>query len=130
MKILHQIVMTCRCTVLVQDLLYFMTYVTWIILYVCCKTCTHKMATKKCLFSQWLCSILTSHSMAFPSDKTAPWQKVTIITNMKQIHSTSCTILLPLHRDSSYVLVCYWIKACVTLCVGKIWYDDYNSMKW
>ena len=90
----------------------------------CSKICTHQMLIKKCFFSQWLCSILTSHSMAFPSDKTAPWQKVTIITNMKQIHSTSCTILLPLHRDSSYILLCYWIKACVTLCVENICYDD------
>ena len=90
----------------------------------CCKICTHNMSTEKCFFSNWLCSILTSYSKIFPSDKTAPWQKVTVIPNMKEIHSIRCTILLPLHRDSSYILLCYWIKACVTVCVEKICYDD------
>ena len=93
----------------------------------CCKICTHKMATEKCFFSKWLCSILISHSTAFPIDNMGPWQKVTVITDTQQIHSTSCIILLPLHRDSSYILTCYWIKA---FCVEKIWYDDYSSVKW
>ena len=48
------------------------------------------MAIEKCFFSQWLCSIVTSYSMAFPSDNMGPWQKVTVITDTKQIHSTSC----------------------------------------
>ena len=78
----------------------------------CCKICTHKMATEICFFSQWLRSILTSHPMAFPSDNMILWQKVTVITDTKQIPSTICTILLSLQRDSSYILVCYWIKAC------------------
>jgi hypothetical protein len=34
----------------------------------CAKILTHKMVTEKWFFSQWLGSILTSHSMAFPSD--------------------------------------------------------------
>ena len=93
----------------------------------CCKICTHKMANIKCFFSQWLCSILTSHSMPFPINKMGPCQKVTVITDTQQIHSISCTSILPLHRDSSYILVCYWIK---TFCVGKIWYGDYSSVKW
>ena len=93
----------------------------------CCKICTHKMATEKCFFSQWLCTILTLHSMPFPIDNMCPCQKVTVITDTQQIHSTSCTTLLPLHRDSSYSLGCYWIK---TFFVGKIWYGDYSSVKW
>jgi len=73
------------------------------------------------LVNDWV-SIFTSHSMAFPSENMSPWQKVTVITDTVQIHLTSCTILLPLHRDSNYILVCYCINACVTLCMGKIWY--------
>ena len=115
---------------LIDDLLhYIMSHGLHFVLteiLTCCKICTNNMATEKCFFSQWLCSILTSNSMAFLIDNMGPCQKVTVIADTQQIHSTTCTILLTLHRDSSNIPVCYWIK---TFCVGKIWYGDYSSVK-
>ena len=116
---------------MIDDLLHFITshgshFVCTKIL-TCCKICTHKMATEKCFFSQWFCSILTSNSMPIPVDNMGPCQKVTVITDTQQIHSTSCTTLLPLHRDSSYIPGFYWIKI---FCVGNIWYGDHSSEKW
>jgi len=127
----YNIYVHCTSSVcfIIDDLLHFIMLhglhfvLTEILTY--CKICTHKIATEKCFFSQWLCSILISYSMAFLSENVGPCQKVTVITDTQQIHSTSCTTLLPLHRDSSYIPVCYWIKI---FCVGKIWYGDYSSV--
>ena len=140
LSILHQIVMTyyiyVHCTssayFIFYDLLYILMslwlhFVSTEIL-TCCKICTHKLATEKTFFSQWLCSILTSHSMALPTENMDPWQNVTVITDTILIHSTSCTILLPLHRDRSYVLGVTELMLVWHYVWGK--YDMMTTVQW
>ena len=87
------------------------------------------MATEKCFFSQWLCSIVTLHSVALPGDKLGPWQKVAVITDTKQIHSTSHTFLLPLERQQLYSGVLLNKGLCDTLC-GEymIWWLQFSEV--
>jgi hypothetical protein len=138
LSILHQIVMTyyiyVHCTssayFIFYDLLYILMslwlhFVSTEIL-TCCKICTHKLASEKCFFSQWLGSILTSHPMTFPSDYMSESHsnhryKADTLEQLYHPFATS-------QRQQLYS-VCYWIKACVTLCVGKL-YDMMTTVQW
>ena len=133
----YNIYVHCTSSVyfIIDDLLHFVMshglHFVCTELLTCCKICTHKMATEKCFFSKWLCSILASHSTAFPLDNMGPWHRVTVITDMQQIHPTSCTILLPLSFTDTAVTFCVLLNKslCDILCgENKIWWLQFSEV--
>jgi hypothetical protein len=103
----------------------------------CSKILPHKMVTEYCFISQLMGSILTSHSMAFPSGNIIPWEKVIVITDTKKIHFTSHAILLTLYKGSSPILVLLNKDFCHVMCrENVIWLIQFSEvmalfdMKW